>query len=70
MSLTKLQLKHYNQGMVQVKAANAQAMADGVNDMETWVGWLESWRLGRLQSRMEELGAYLQQDLLDLDPSE
>ena len=32
--------------------------------------WLESWRLTRLQETMESLGAFVQQDLLDLEPSE
>lgn len=70
LGLTKLQLKHWNMGMQQIVAAQREAMADGKVDLPTFRSWLESWRLSRLMPRMEDLGAYVQQDLLDLEPSE
>lgn len=70
LSLTKLQTKHYKQGMLQVLAAKKAAMADGSADLPSFSGWLESWRLKRLAPKMEELGAYTQMDLLDLEPNE
>jgi len=70
LSLSKLQMKHYKQGMLQVMAAKKAAMADGSNDLPSFVGWMESWRLKRLAPKMEELGAYTQMDLLDLEPNE
>jgi len=70
LGLTKLQMKHYKQGMLQVLAAKKAAMADGSNDLPSFQGWIESWRLKRLAPKMEELGAYTQMDLLDLEPNE
>ena len=70
LKLTKLQEKHFKIGMLQIKAAKREAMADGVADMESFQGTLESWRLTRLLPKCEELGAYMQQDLLDLEPDE
>jgi len=70
LGLTKLQTKHYKQGMLQVMAAKKAAMADGSADLPSFVGWLESWRLRRLLPKMEELGAFTQMDLLDLEPNE
>ena len=70
LGLTRLQSKHWKQGMVQVLAAQKEAMADGISDLMPVGGWLESWRLRRLQPKLESLGAYVQQDLLDLEPNE
>jgi hypothetical protein len=70
LGLSKLQLKHWNMGMLQVMAAHKQAALDGKNDDPSFRTWLESWRLTRLQPIMEELGAYVRQDLLDLEPNE
>jgi hypothetical protein len=70
LSLNKLQRKHWDMGMLQVLNAKKEAGLDGKNDDPTFRGWLESWRLYRLAPTMDELGAYVQQDLLDLEPSE
>jgi hypothetical protein len=68
--LTKLQAKHWKVGMNQIWAARREAMADGKADLATFRGYLESWRLLRLLPQLDALGATVQQDLLDLDPSE
>jgi hypothetical protein len=70
LQMTKLQLKHWNLGMLQVMSAQKEALMDGNNDNPTFRTWLESWRLTRLQAVMEDLGAYERQDLLDLEPNE
>jgi hypothetical protein len=72
MKLSKLQRKHWEQGMQQVKVAKAETMADGKGDLYPSLGgWLESWRLRRLQPTLEEhYGAYVPKDMLDLDPAE
>lgn len=70
LGLNKLQRKHWDMGMLQVLKAKNEAGLDGKNDDPTFRGWLESWRLFRLKPIMEEIGAYVQQDLLDLEPSE
>lgn len=70
LGLNKLQRKHWDMGMLQVLKAKKETGLDGKNDLPTFRGWLDSWRLGRLQPIMDELGAYVQQDLLDLEPNE
>jgi hypothetical protein len=70
LSLNKLQRKHWDMGMLQVLNAKKEAQLDGKNDDPTFRGFLESWRLYRLAPIMNDLGAYVQQDLLDLEPSE
>ena len=70
LKLNKLQRKHWDQGLLQVLKANKEAMLDGRADDATFVGFLQAWRLYRLAPIMDELGAYVQQDLLDLEPSE
>jgi len=70
LGLNKLQRKHWDMGMLQVLKAKKEAELDGKNDDATFRGWLESWRLLRLSPIMEEMGAYVQQDLLDLEPNE
>jgi len=70
LGLNRLQLKHWNMGLLQVMAASKEAMADGQNDLASFSGWLESWRLGRLKKTLDDMGAYTQQDLLDLEESE
>jgi len=70
LSLNKLQRKHWDMGMLQVLKAKKETGLDGKNDDPTFRGFLESWRLGRLGPIMEDLGAYVQQDLLDLEPNE
>jgi hypothetical protein len=70
LGMNKLQRKHWDMGMLQVLKAKKEAGLDGKNDDPTFRGWLESWRLYRLFPIMEELGAYVQQDLLDLEPNE
>jgi len=70
LGLNKLQRKHWDMGMLQVLKAKKETGLDGKNDDPTFRGFLESWRLGRLGPIMDELGAYVQQDLLDLEPSE
>eukprot|EP00615_Pteridomonas_danica_P018900 CAMPEP_0114387130 /NCGR_PEP_ID=MMETSP0102-20121206/7066_1 /TAXON_ID=38822 ORGANISM="Pteridomonas danica, Strain PT" /NCGR_SAMPLE_ID=MMETSP0102 /ASSEMBLY_ACC=CAM_ASM_000212 /LENGTH=347 /DNA_ID=CAMNT_0001544153 /DNA_START=43 /DNA_END=1086 /DNA_ORIENTATION=+ len=70
LGLNKLQRKHWDMGMLQVLNAKKEAGLDGKNDDPTFRGWLESWRLYRLADTMKDLGAYVQQDLLDLEPSE
>lgn len=70
LGLNKLQRKHWDMGMLQVLNAKKEAGLDGKNDDPTFRGWLESWRLYRLAPICEDLGAYVQQDLLDLEPSE
>ena len=57
-------------GMLQVLKAKSEANLDGKADDPTFRGWLESWRLYRLAPILNDLGAYVQQDLLDLEPSE
>ena len=56
--------------MHQVLKAKNETGLDGKDDDPTFRGWLESWRLYRLFPIMEEIGAYVQQDLLDLEPNE
>jgi len=70
LGLNKLQRKHWDMGMLQVLKAKNEAALDGKSDDATFRGWLESWRLLRLAPIMEEMGAYVQQDLLDLEPNE
>ena len=70
LGLNKLQRKHWHMGVHQVMQAQKEAALDGVNDDPTFRGWLDGWRLSRLYEKMDELGAYVQQDLLDLEPSE
>ena len=70
LNLNRLQLKHWKMGLFQALSAREEAALDGKLDMPTFRGWLESWRLGRLKPRMEQLGVYMQQDLLDLEPNE
>ena len=70
LGLNKLQRKHWDMGMLQVLKAKKEAGLDGKNDDATFRGWLESWRLFRLAPIMNEIGAYVQQDLLDLEPKE
>lgn len=70
LGLNKLQRKHWDMGMLQVLKAKKEALADGKNDAPSMRGWLESWRLFRLSTVMDEIGAYVQQDLLDLEPNE
>ena len=70
LNLNKLQRKHWDMGMLQVLNAKKEAALDGKNDDPTFRGFLESWRLYRLAPIMNDLGAYVQQDLLDLEPSE
>ena len=70
LKLNKLQRKHWDMGMLQVLNAKKEAQLDGKNDDPTFRGFLESWRLYRLAPIMNDLGAYVQQDLLDLEPSE
>jgi hypothetical protein len=70
LKLNKLQRKHWDMGLLQVLKAKREAMLDGKADDATFVGFLQSWRLYRLAPIIEELGAYVQQDLLDLEPSE
>jgi len=70
LNLNKLQRKHWDMGMLQVLKARKEAGLDSKNDDPTFRGFLESWRLGRLGPVMQELGAYVQQDLLDLEPTE
>ena len=70
LKLNKLQRKHWDMGMLQVINAKKEAGLDGKNDDPTFRGFLESWRLYRLAPIMNDLGAYVQQDLLDLEPSE
>jgi hypothetical protein len=70
MKLTKLQSKHWKIGMNQILAARREAMADGKADLATFRGYIESWRLMRIMPQLEAMGATVQQDLLDLDPSE
>lgn len=70
LNLNRLQRKHWDMGMLQVLKAKNEAAADGKNDDPTFRGWLESWRLVRLSGVCDDLGAYVQQDLLDLEPSE
>ncbi len=55
LQLSKLQLKHYKQGMLQVMAAKKAAMADGSNDMPSFNGWMESWRLKRLAHKVKRV---------------
>lgn len=70
LNLNRLQLKHWKMGLFQALSAREEAALDGKLDMPSLRGWLESWRLGRTKPRMEQLGVYMQQDLLDLEPSE
>jgi hypothetical protein len=70
LGLNKLQRKHWDMGMLQVLKAKKEAAADGKSDAPSLRGWLESWRLFRLFPIMDEIGAYVQQDLLDLEPNE
>ena len=70
LGLTKLQRKHWSFGVNQIKAAKREAMADGKADLPTFRGSLESWRLLRLHEPLLLLGAYSQQDLLDLEPED
>jgi hypothetical protein len=70
LGLNKLQRKHWDMGMLQVLKAKKEAAADGKSDAPSLRGWLESWRLFRLAPIMHEIGAYVQQDLLDLEPNE
>jgi hypothetical protein len=70
LGLNKLQRKHWDMGMLQVLSARKESGLDGKNDDPTFRGWLESWRLHRLYPVMDELGAYVRQDLLDLEPNE
>jgi hypothetical protein len=70
LGLNKLQRKHWDMGMLQVLKAKKETGLDGKNDMPSFRGWLESWRLARLHPIMDEIGAYVQQDLLDLEPNE
>lgn len=70
LGLNKLQRKHWDMGMLQVLKAKNEAALDGKSDDATFRGWLESWRLLRLEPIMDEMGAYVQQDLLDLEPNE
>jgi len=70
LGLNKLQRKHWDMGMLQVLKAKKESGLDGKNDMPTFRGWLEAWRLHRLAPVMDDLGAYVQQDLLDLEPNE
>ena len=70
LKLNKLQRKHWDMGMLQVLKAKSEANLDGKADDPTFRGWLESWRLYRLAPILNELGAFVQQDLLDLEPSE
>eukprot|EP00614_Pseudopedinella_elastica_P019720 CAMPEP_0172653438 /NCGR_PEP_ID=MMETSP1068-20121228/243818_1 /TAXON_ID=35684 /ORGANISM="Pseudopedinella elastica, Strain CCMP716" /LENGTH=344 /DNA_ID=CAMNT_0013467873 /DNA_START=546 /DNA_END=1580 /DNA_ORIENTATION=+ len=70
LQMNKLQTKHYMMGLAQVEQAKKLASLDGHADDATWRGWLESWRLLRLQTVMEEMGAYTRQDLIDLEPNE
>ena len=63
-------IEHWDMGMLQVINAKKEAGLDGKNDDPTFRGFLESWRLYRLAPIMNDLGAYVQQDLLDLEPSE
>jgi hypothetical protein len=64
------QAKHWRIGLNQIQAAKREAMADGKADLATFRGHLENWRLLRLHEQLVNLGAVVQQDLLDLDPSE
>ena len=52
LKLTKLQEKHFRIGLLQIKAAKREAMADGVADIETLTGTLEAWRLQRLAQKV------------------
>lgn len=70
LNLTKLQKKHWRVGLNQVEAAMREAMADGKADMPTFRGFLESWRLLRIMPALQDMGAVVQQDLLDLEPNE
>ena len=70
LKLNKLQRKHWDQGLLQVLKAKKETMLDGKADDATFVGWLQAWRIYRLMPIMEDMGAYVQQDLLDLEPSE
>jgi len=70
LNLNKLQRKHWDMGMLQVLKAKNEAGLDGKADDPTFRGWLEAWRLYRLAAVLDDLGAYVQQDLLDLEPSE
>ena len=70
LGLNKLQRKHWDMGMLQVLKAKKESGLDGKNDDPTFRGWLESWRLFRLAPIMNDIGAYVQQDLLDLEPQE
>jgi hypothetical protein len=70
LGLNKLQRKHWDMGMLQVLNAKKEAGLDGKNDDPSFRGFLESWRLFRLYPIMDEIGAYVQQDLLDLEPNE
>jgi hypothetical protein len=70
LKLNKLQRKHWDMGMLQVLYAKKESNADGKEDDPTFRGWLEAWRLHRLMPVMDELGAYVRQDLLDLEPNE
>jgi hypothetical protein len=54
----------------QILAAKREAMADGKADLPTLRGFCESWRLLRLYPILVELGALVQQDLLDLEPED
>jgi hypothetical protein len=54
----------------QILAAKREAMADGKADLPTLRGFVEAWRLQRLHPRLLELGALVQQDLLDLEPQD
>jgi len=70
LQLNRLQRKHWDMGLIQVLKAKKEAALDGKNDDPTFRGWLSSWRLVRLLAVMNELGAYVQQDLLDLEPNQ
>jgi len=67
LGLTDLQMKHWDIGMNQVRAAKREAMADGHADLPDLFGYLEMWRLHSLYDKVVELGAVTQQDLLDLE---
>jgi len=70
LGLTQLQAKHWRIGLNQIEAAKREAMADGKADLYTFRGYLENWRLLRLHEQLVLLGAVVQQDMLDLEPSE
>jgi len=68
--LTLQQAKHWQLGVNQIMAAKREAMADGKADLPTLCGFCENWRLQRLHPVLVEMGAVVQQDLLDLEPDD